>query len=98
MKTLIVTGASDDLIETEGDLSEEFYAVSGKGRVEFSHGVVLDVAYVNPGIWRITVVKGAEHVSLVPCADEEDGEVYTDTATVTGNFDWVACGDDKHPL
>lgn len=61
-----VCGASDDLIEVEGALNEEFGASSGEDTsvsfVGFSDGTVLRVAYGEngEGFWRITrVVEGA---------------------------------------
>jgi len=48
-----VTGASDDLIEIEGELEEEFNAYNcDKGTIAFSDGTLLNVIYDNDGLWR----------------------------------------------
>lgn len=51
----IVTGASDDLIEISGELSEEFNAYDcSDGTMTFSDGTMLTVEYDSNGIWRFT--------------------------------------------
>lgn len=77
-----IYGASDDLIEFEGDVSGE----SGGGRstedgddsgtmVCIDDGTVLDVQYGKPGgqaIWQITVLnKGALFDHIDVCTDED---------------------------
>jgi hypothetical protein len=89
---LNVYGASDDLIEIEGDISEEFNLVDDdKGDLlAFSDGTVLRIAYTNPGIWRITpVVRGTATLSI-DAAMEDDDVNYTDKATLDGDVVWVA--------
>ena len=81
----ILTGASDDLIEVDGDITEElgYRDIEGKGDlVAFSTGTVLRIRYDQEGIWRITHVAGPPPAVLWSCP--EDGPVYSDRAEVEG--------------
>jgi len=99
MKTVTVYGASDDLIEVEGDIREEF-SLSSQGEEEgdlvlFSTGTILRIKYTDNGIWRITpVVVNIDATVDIDQAPEEEGDdgVYSDRATVTGDITWVAHG------
>ena len=82
-----VTGHSDDLIEFDGAIYEEFQHYGPKpARLVFDNGVVLDIEYDRDrdGIWRITVIAGAEHVTHTPCPDPTGETLYTDSAIVHG--------------
>ena len=49
----MITGASDDLIEIEGELCEEFNSIDCKdGVMALSDGTLLKVDYDEDGIWR----------------------------------------------
>jgi hypothetical protein len=94
---ITVYGASDDLIEIEGDIVEEFPYRLGDNAddegdlVAFSNGTILKIRYTNDGIWRITtVVRGAGDIDIVQ-APEDDDRNYTDRATVSGAM-WVVHG------
>ena len=58
MSKITVYGASDDLIEIEGDISEEFnypYNADDKGvLLAFSDGTLARIKYDSGGMWRIT--------------------------------------------
>jgi hypothetical protein len=93
-----VYGASDDLIEIEGDLSEEFNPPtnrSGDGLTSFlafSDGTVLSVIYGSEGIWRINrLVAGKAGYKKIEGTDP-DGKDYTDRVTLTGEITWVIFG------
>lgn len=80
-----IYGASDDLIEIEGDISEEFsyadYHDNDQGDLlGFSDGTILRITYDNDGIWRIqTLVSGrARLVHIVQLLDDPD-DGYSDT-------------------
>jgi hypothetical protein len=93
---VIITGSSDDLIEIDGDLSEEFYSPDG-GRSEgdllaCSDGTVLRISYTQDGIWRITPVVQGSAILTIEQAPEDDEDHYTDTATLDGPVRWVVCG------
>jgi hypothetical protein len=60
-KAQVVTiyGASDDLIEVEGSIEEEFNVDSDRPHhLAFPEGSVLKVVYDEDGIWRITRENG----------------------------------------
>lgn len=92
--SVTVYGASDDLIEVDGDVREEFYALSDDGDdgglLAFSNGVVLDVRYRN-GVWRIAPIIGASRVEI-EFAPEDDDDQYSDRATLTEDVKWVVYG------
>lgn len=90
--SVTVYGASDDLIEVEGDIREEFsWLASDPTFLGFSNGVVLRIAYSDSGHWRISPVAGAAHVLVEQCP-EDDEDNYSDRATVEGDVTWVVCG------
>lgn len=73
-----LTGASDDLIELDGELKEEFsHYDCSKGYIAFSDGTLLSVNYNNEGIWRFSIVtKGDLYMG------KEEGNVDEDTNDV----------------
>lgn len=87
-----IRGYSDDLIDIEGDVSEEFDA---NGLIHYlvstSTGVLLRVRYA--AVWRIDVISGADNVHIVPCPENDDDN-YSDVATVDGDVSWVQCGNE----
>ncbi|WP_094603445.1 hypothetical protein SPSIL_014970 [Sporomusa silvacetica DSM 10669] len=90
---LKVTGYSDDNIEIDGDIRDEFDRYNSDGDyLAFSDGTVLFAKYDDNGIWRFTVIaKGNLYDSKV------DGDVMADTADVINFKDgikWVVCGKD----
>ena len=97
-QTITLYGASDDLIEVEGAVSEEFSHLDEEEtvRVAFVGGAVLTIEYSNAGVWRITeavTVEGSP-VEIVK-APEGDDDNYSDRATVTipdGVRPWVLVG------
>lgn len=98
-------GSSDDLIEVEGDIEEEFYpftdspACGGEtGAVlGFSDGTVLRIVYSRAGVWRITPVVEQPGRLSIERAPEDDEDNYTDRATITGTIKWVVKGNDYAP-
>ena len=89
--TVSIYGASDDLVEVEGDVREEFSYGDGPGYVALSSGVLLSIEYTRAGIWRIAPVSVPDGVVVaVKQAVSADDDVYSDTATVEGDIAWVA--------
>lgn len=76
----VVTGASDDLIEIDGELREEFDSFSCQnGIMAFSDGTLLRVNYDDDGIWRFKpIFKGSLFEKIKDGSVEEDtnDEVY----------------------
>lgn len=104
MTIVKVSGASDDLIEIEGDaLNEEFSALTEQfedradagALLAFSDGTVLEILYAMPGdggFWRIRrLMAGSAKYELREATDEDKD--YSDVATLTGDLRWVVRGD-----
>lgn len=89
--TVTVYGASDDLIEVEGTIDEEFSVGADGNLLAFSDGTVLRIQHTD--VWRITpvVVPDQGLLSIVQCP-ENDEDNYSDRATLTGNILWVVLG------
>lgn len=91
-----VRGTSDDLIELEGDIREEFYADEDGNYLAFSNGVALRIHYTTEGVWRITKVREGSAGATIQYAEDfegfDDGDSYSDVAEVIGNVKWVICG------
>lgn len=91
MSKVTIYGASDDLIEVEGDLIEEFNpAYDSEGTLlAFGDGTLLDVRYAHNGVWRITqrAAGSATFEKVEAPVDEEDN--YSDRVTLTGDLRWV---------
>ena len=92
-----VYGASDDLIEIEGDINEEFYKSSDTyDYIAFSTGAVLTIKYDDDGIWKIRQIHKGDGVDITQCPPEEEqsegDDRYSDVAEVYGVIKWVVCG------
>ncbi len=91
---ITIYGASDDLIEVEGDIDEEFNALGDEAPqlLAFSDGNVLRIVYSGTGVWRISpVVYGSGEVTIVQAPEDDDGN-YSDRATIDGQLQWVVFG------
>ena len=86
-----IYGASDDLIEIEGDINEEFNVYPENDTrylLAFSTGHLLKMWYDEDGIWRIQNMFG---LSVI-----EQGDVIKDTndkATILDAVNWVVLGE-----
>jgi len=89
--TVTVYGASDDLIEVDGDIYEEFSHNSDEpALLAFSDGTVLRVTFDEDGIWRITpVISGTATFSHEFGQDDRE---HSDKATLDGDVRWVMYG------
>lgn len=59
MGKITVTGASDDLIEVDGVIREEFGVCDDdRHYLAVSDGTVLSIVYDHDGIWRVNRVYG----------------------------------------
>ena len=91
--TTKVYGASDDLIEFEGDYSGEHgqYNTSEDLPVALfiSDGTVMLIWYSDQGIWKIDVrQKGALFKSMTICTSEDD-DPYSDVVTFDDGIKWA---------
>lgn len=94
--TVQITGASDDLIEIDGDLREEFgyndHRNSSDNRGDllgFSDGTLLRIKHDSEGTWRITRLRTGSAAFHLEQAEEGDR---TDVATLDGDVAWVVHG------
>jgi hypothetical protein len=92
---VIVTGASDDLIEFEGDITDEFHApvLDGHEVLAFSDGTMLGVRIDDEGIWRFHELRpGDAELEIVPAGRLGD-EAYSDRVTLKHpNMRWCVLG------
>lgn len=83
---LIITGHSDDLVESEGDIVEEFsYGNDEDGDLlGFADGTLLRIKFDADGTgnWRITPIARGTATLAIEQAVGEDG---TDRATLDGD-------------
>lgn len=98
-----IYGASDDLIEFEGDVCGEVGAYGlrparyaddeGKsGLVMCSDGTVLSVVYgdfAHRGIWKLTVLQKGALLDRVDVCDYEDADPYSDVAHFADGLKWA---------
>lgn len=92
MQTITIYGTSDDLIEIEGAIREEFSALDAENaKLAFGDGTVLSVKYDDDGCWRINrIIEGTAKYEKMEATDP-DGD-YTDRVTLTGDVKWVLYG------
>ena len=92
--TLKIYGASDDLIEVEGEIREEFSPLADEpSLLAFSDGTLLQIQYGagNKAFWRIQpLIYGSASYSKVEATDEDEN--YSDVVTLEGQIRWVVCG------
>lgn len=76
-----IYGASDDLIEIEGDITEEFnfYGDDDEERfLAFSDGTLLRVVFDSDSIWRLTpLFNGHARMTHIICSVDDDNS-YSD--------------------
>ena len=92
---ILLYGASDDLIETEGDVSEEFSAYDFDGYVLLSNGLVFSMNFNRSGIWSIELVRGDDSLVTITRSTGEYGDdeygypSHSDKAEVHDSITWV---------
>jgi hypothetical protein len=97
MGQLIIYGASDDLIEVEGDIEEEFNPPYGSdddasSYLAFSDGSLLSITYTDDGLWKISPISvGSKTILGIESATDIDDN-YSDRVTLEGEFRWVVMG------
>jgi len=93
MQTVTVYGASDDLIEIEGDIRDEISADSDMPcKLAFSDGTVLNVVYDEDGCWRVTRIAAGTAAMQKIEAEGSDTDNYSDRVTLNGDIKWVVAG------
>lgn len=97
MGSVTIYGASDDLIEVEGDLDEEFTYLERDEEgdlLAFSEGTVVRIKHDSDGVWRITPVATGTAFPAMVQAPVDDEDNYSDRLTLSGpmQFRWVVQG------
>ena len=89
-----VYGASDDLIEIEGDIREEFSPRCEEPTyLAFSDGTVLRFDYTSDGLWKIYCIHtGSRKIVYEHQATDPDSDQYSDIV-ILDDITWVVCGD-----
>lgn len=100
-----IYGASDDLIEVDGDVREEFTPPFGDHTsnreplcvIACSDGSAFTVKYDEHGCWRIAPLRfgTATYAKVEAVGDDADERAdgtpgYSDVVTLTGDVQWVA--------
>ena len=89
-----IYGASDDLIEFEGDVSGESGGGDEEALIVCSDGTLLTVKYADGGTWEIRVKhKGTLFDRLEQCESGDD-ENYTDQAFFKDGLKWAYAATD----
>lgn len=98
MSQLKIYGASDDLIEIEGSITEEFYCPDvGDDRgayIAISDGTLLSVSYTGDGLWKISTFSVGEKTTLAIESATDIDDNYSDRVILDGDFRWVVMGTD----
>jgi hypothetical protein len=97
MGHLTIYGASDDLIEIEGDIDGEFYAIYGSDNdtyLAFSDGSLLSISYTSDGLWKISILSIGEATTYKIDLATDIDENYSDRVTLYGDFEWIVQGTD----
>lgn len=86
-----VYGASDDLIELEGEISEELSGGEKPALLFFSDGTILTIKYGKEhlAVWEITLIEQGELFGMLDFCTDEDAERYSDTARFKDGLKWV---------
>ena len=90
--SITIYGASDDLIEVEGDVRDEFYA-DEMNLIATSNGVAIRIHYSQAGVWRIEFVGGDQSLVTITQAPEDDDDNYSDTCIISGDVKWIVMGE-----
>ena len=90
----VIYGASDDLIEVDGDVRGEHS--DDEGFLIVSDGTILKIKYGKDSmaVWEIRLIeKGTLFATINPCFDE-NADRYSDTAMFNDGVKWVYFTDD----
>lgn len=89
MQKVKIYGASDDLVEVDGDVDGADEFCCEEGVIAFApSGDLFHVKYGEDGVWDITHkhASGRLQVSIIQAPTGDDPEPYTDVAMVSGDI------------
>jgi hypothetical protein len=96
MMTTRIYGASDDLVEIEGDIYEEIGCYGTDDRpvgvlLAFSDGTILEAKYgkLGLGIWEVKTHRSGDLLKSVDFCTSEDAKPYSDVANFRDGLEWV---------
>jgi hypothetical protein len=86
-----VYGASDDLIEIEGDYRGEasHYSDDESALLVMSDGTLLSALYGERGIWEIKLVRKGTLLDRIDQCDDEDADPHSDVAHFKDGIKWA---------
>lgn len=93
---IVIYGYSDDLIEVDGEISDELQADDGVNLITASDGTIASVRFDHDGIWRIWIVvagTGNPSVDVHPLTEDGPDGRYTDLLYIPGPVAWVRFAD-----
>ena len=97
MKQITISGHSDDLIEIDGDIREEFSVWLNDDEVVYlcvSDGTMLEIMYNDDGMWRMSqLVAGTAEYTKDEGTDPDTD--YSDKVTLNGDIKWVSLAAQK---
>ena len=85
-----IYGASDDLIEIEGDDTDEIGAYNTVKYLHFDTGHILKVWYSDDGIWKIEEIRPGRGACSIECCNDPDDDPYSDVAILPEAKRWCA--------
>lgn len=90
-----IYGASDDLVEIEGDVSGEVGCYNKNVILACDDGTVLLTHYGKPGfggVWGIVVLRRGDLFDRVDVCTSEDADPYSDVVWFRDGLRWVRAG------
>lgn len=96
---LVLRGYSDDLIEVEGAITEEWGATDEPAIVAFSDGTAARIEFDSDGVWRVSTLRvgpgsAVAHLPGVVGDDENYSDVLSITAAPGAPITWAVLGTD----
>jgi hypothetical protein len=93
---LKIYGASDDLIELEGDVTEEFNVYGEEQKtIGLSDGTLLTVIYDDNGFWRFNILRKPVGTSISKHEGTDIDDDYSDILEIDADsgIGWAIIGD-----
>lgn len=87
-----ISGYSDDTVDLDGDLAEEFAYSGDPALIACSDGTLLRIASDREGVWRLTrIAAGTATFTLTPGTDDRQ---HSDRVTLDGDVRWIVYADE----
>ncbi len=90
-----IYGASDDLVEIEGDVSGEVDCYDADVLLACSDGTAILAHYGKParvGVWCLTVLREGDLYEGIDLCTSEDADPYSDVVRFRDGLKWVRAG------